>query len=147
VSRSISTLDLSTLTRPPAAFAELHGVDSNLAFYLLSILNAASIFGRLLPNFLADKFGNYNLVICASGASSVLIFIWPVAKSKGALIVFALLYGFFSGAYVSLLPGCLTSLSSHVGEIGARIGLGWSVVAIAALTGPPILGYVQIKIF
>lgn len=32
------------------------GMDENLAFYLLSIMNAAGMVGRLLPNALADKY-------------------------------------------------------------------------------------------
>jgi predicted MFS family arabinose efflux permease len=37
------------------SFALNIGVDSNMSFYLLSIMNAASMFGRLLPTCLADK--------------------------------------------------------------------------------------------
>lgn len=36
-------------------FARLHGVPENIAFYSLAIINAASVFGRVLPNFIADK--------------------------------------------------------------------------------------------
>jgi hypothetical protein len=32
-------------------------MDTNLAFYMLPILNAASIFGRVVPNFFADRTG------------------------------------------------------------------------------------------
>ena len=31
------------------------GIDASTSFYLLSIMNAASLFGRLVPNWLADK--------------------------------------------------------------------------------------------
>jgi hypothetical protein len=31
------------------------GVNDDIAFYLLSIMNAASLFGRLIPNWLADR--------------------------------------------------------------------------------------------
>jgi len=122
-----------------SAFARVHGVNKNLSSYLISILNAAGIFGRVLPNFLADRMGNFNLVIVASSWTALLIFIWPSATNTGGIIAFAIFYGFFSGAYISLLPGCLTSLS-RPGELGVRMGLAWGVVAIAALTGPPIAG-------
>ncbi|KAH7103229.1 major facilitator superfamily domain-containing protein [Auriculariales sp. MPI-PUGE-AT-0066] len=121
-------------------FAELNGIDTNLAFYLLSILNAASVFGRIVPNFLADRFGCFNLLTSVSSCAAILIFVFPLATSKGSIIVFALLYGFFSGAYVSLIPGCMTSLSSNFGEIGVRIGFANAIVSIAALTGSPIDG-------
>jgi predicted MFS family arabinose efflux permease len=34
-----------------------HITNDNLAFYLLSILNSASVFGRIVPNLFADKLG------------------------------------------------------------------------------------------
>ena len=36
--------------------------DESLSFYLVPILNAASIFGRTLPNILADKIGPLNVI-------------------------------------------------------------------------------------
>ena len=35
----------------------MKGIDSTLASYTLTILNGASIFGRIIPNFLADDVG------------------------------------------------------------------------------------------
>ena len=37
--------------------------DENLAFYIVPTLNAASIFGRVLPNALADKTGPFNIIV------------------------------------------------------------------------------------
>lgn len=34
---------------------ELH-IDERMAFYLLAITNVASLFGRLFPNWLADRY-------------------------------------------------------------------------------------------
>jgi MFS family permease len=36
------------------------GVDKDLAFNLLSIMNAANIFGRFVPNFIADRYARYS---------------------------------------------------------------------------------------
>ena len=30
-------------------------IDADLAFYMLSVMNAASLIGRLVPNWLADR--------------------------------------------------------------------------------------------
>jgi hypothetical protein len=38
----------------PLTDALKYGVSSNLALYSLSILNASSVFGRIIPNWLAD---------------------------------------------------------------------------------------------
>ena len=42
--------------------ASYYGMSPNLAQYLVSILNAASFFGRTLPGFLADKIGRFNMM-------------------------------------------------------------------------------------
>jgi MFS transporter, MCT family, solute carrier family 16 (monocarboxylic acid transporters), member 10 len=41
-------------------FAITVGITPNAAFYLLSIVNGSSAFGRILPGFIADKFGPYS---------------------------------------------------------------------------------------
>ncbi|QRV97284.1 major facilitator superfamily transporter [Ceratobasidium sp. AG-Ba] len=108
-------------------FAIVHGLDHNLAFYSLAILNAASVFGRTIPNFIADQYGPFNLLIPCSAISGVLIFAMFGIKSSAALIIFSILYGFFSGAYISLIAP-------------VRLGLGFAINGIAALTGTPIAG-------
>lgn len=35
----------------------------SLAQYLVSILNAASLFGRTIPGFAADKIGRFNMLM------------------------------------------------------------------------------------
>ena len=40
-----------------STYAESKGVETTLAFYILAILNACSILGRLIPNIFADKIG------------------------------------------------------------------------------------------
>lgn len=37
--------------------------NTNLAFYLLAIINSASVFGRIIPNFVADRTGPFNMII------------------------------------------------------------------------------------
>lgn len=39
-----------------------YGMSPNLAQYLVSILNAASFFGRTLPGYVADKIGRFNMM-------------------------------------------------------------------------------------
>ena len=43
----------------PFFFIEDYGlrlkIDADTSFYLLSVMNAASLFGRLVPNWLADR--------------------------------------------------------------------------------------------
>jgi cyanate permease len=91
-------------------FSQSRGLSETLSFYSLSIINAASVFGRTLPNLIADKLGVFNMLIMASLCSGIVMFGWLPAHGEAGIIVFSLLFGFFSGAYVSILPGCFASL-------------------------------------
>ncbi|TFK31184.1 MFS general substrate transporter [Crucibulum laeve] len=99
-------------------FSILHGVDSNIAFYTLAIMNAAAIPGRVLPNILADKLGPINVIIPAVFGCAVLVFAIFGVKSAATAIVFAILYGFFSGAWLSLCSPVVASFSIHPSESG-----------------------------
>lgn len=115
-------------------------MDTNLAFYVLPILNAASIFGRVVPNFFADKTGALNMLIPCALAASVLAFGWIGIKSVPGLMIFAILYGFFTGAFVSLPPTALVGLSPHMRVIGTRMGMSFGVSALGLLVGTPVSG-------
>jgi len=121
-------------------YAVKMGVDPNLAFHILAILNAGSVVGRLLPTFLADRLGVYNIILTTLYSSAVLLFtIFRIDTSAG-IVVMTSLYGFMSGAYVSLVPSLLSQLSTHSGEIGIRMGFAFSIVGVAMLVGNPIIG-------
>ncbi|KAF2147540.1 uncharacterized protein K452DRAFT_199557, partial [Aplosporella prunicola CBS 121167] len=110
---------------------------------LLPALNAASLFGRLLPGWAADKVGRFNVavVVCAFSAVTVLALWIPAGgtANTSALLAFAILYGFGSGAVVSLAPALVAQISD-VRAIGVRSGAFFAVVALAALAGSPIGG-------
>jgi predicted MFS family arabinose efflux permease len=36
------------------------GIDANLAYYMVALLNVGSCFGRVVPGILADRLGPYN---------------------------------------------------------------------------------------
>lgn len=79
-------------------FVDLHGLSRTLAFYTLAIMNAASVFGRTIPNLLADHFGKFNVFVPICFMTGVLIWaMFGIANTAG-VIVFSILYGFASGA-------------------------------------------------
>lgn len=80
-----------------SAYAIEHGTSPDAAFYLLSGLNAASFFGRVVPGILADKWGHFNTLITMAVLSSIVAFCWTAADSLGGLVVLSLAYGFASG--------------------------------------------------
>ncbi|KAJ7215102.1 major facilitator superfamily domain-containing protein [Mycena haematopus] len=116
------------------------GIDENTAFYILAIMNAGSVGGRILPNFVADRVGPYNMLIPCLVISSALTFSISALKTRAAIIAFAVLYGFWSGSYVSLIPPLIVQSASHSGEHGTRMGVAFSLVSVSMLVGTPISG-------
>ncbi|OAQ98949.1 hypothetical protein LLEC1_00580 [Akanthomyces lecanii] len=116
------------------------GVSKALVPYLIPILNAASLFGRLFSGFAGDSIGRYNIfvIVCALTGIWVLA-LWIPSHNTGAITAFAALFGFSSGAYVSLI-GPLVALVSPLSEIGFRTGIVFFVASIAGLVTNPICG-------
>ena len=115
---------------------------TNLAFYLLAIINTGSIFGRLIPNFVADRTGPFNMIIPCCVISGVLSLCLIPVDSVAGLIVVCVLYGFFSGALVSLPPTIFVHLSPNRGMIGTRMGMGFAIISVGLLLGTPICGWI-----
>lgn len=116
------------------------GMSADLAQYLLPIMNAGSLFGRLFSGILGDKIGRYNIFIVVCYLSSIWVLaLWLPDTSDPALIAFAVLFGFFSGAYVSLITPLVIQISP-MADLGFRTGIVLFVTAIGGLTTNPING-------
>ncbi len=112
----------------------------SLAFYLLPIINATSTFGRLLPNFFADKIGPLNTQIPFAFVTALLCYCWIAVKTTSSLIILCALYGFFCGSFVSLPGPTVVTLSPNLGAIGTRIGMATAIAGAGLLIGSPIAG-------
>lgn len=119
-------------------FAEEQNItDTRMAFYLVAIFNASSTFGRIVPNALSDKAGAFNLISPCAVAAGVLISCMMAVKSEAAIIVQAVLIGFFTGVYVAMPPVCMFHLTADKSKIGTRVGMGFAMVGFGALVGGP----------
>ncbi|ANB13716.1 Mch5p [Sugiyamaella lignohabitans] len=116
------------------------GIDSNLAFYMTSILNAGSVLGRILPNFIADKTGPLNMLLPCTVACAILAYCWDFISVKGGVIAFSVLFGFFSGTFVSLPPACIASMTAEMNMLGTRMGMAFFLCGFGILIGSPIGG-------
>lgn len=112
----------------------------NFAFYLLSLLNATSIFGRILPNFVAGKTGPLNIIIPCTFMTGVLILCLIAVRNIAGITVVVLLFGFFSGSLVSLPPTIVVHLTKNRKFIGTRMGMSFAFISVGALVGSPIGG-------
>ncbi|KAK6582564.1 hypothetical protein PZA11_004972 [Diplocarpon coronariae] len=120
--------------------ARSHGMSVNLSIYLIPILNASSIFGRILPGIIADRIGRFNVMIVTTAFSAVVVLgLWLPSSGNIPIIIFCVLYGFSSGAFVSMGPALIAQISP-IREIGTRSGTYFLCVAVGGLTGNPIGG-------
>ncbi|TVY73204.1 Fujikurins efflux protein [Lachnellula suecica] len=129
-------------------FQEAH-MSEEMSQYLIAIFNAAritltsippSLFGRLISGYFADKIGKWNMFIIACAVSGIAIFaLWIPAKHSSIAIGFAIMFGFTSGAFMSL-SSVLPIAVSPLPEIGYRMGLVLLAISIPALTVAPICG-------
>ena len=124
---------------PTFTTAVLNASDDT-AFYMLAILNATSTFGRIIPGLLADKIGSLNMIIPCGLSATILAFTWMGVTSVSNAATFAVFYGFFSGAIVSLPPTIVAGLSPHMGVVGTRMGMCFAVAGLGLLIGNPIAG-------
>lgn len=120
--------------------AEAAGMSPSLIPYLLPILNAVSIFGRIIPGIVADKIGRFNVMIVICLISAVFcLAVWIPVKSTAGIVVFAVVFGFSSGGFVSLAPTLVAQISD-LRQIGARVGAAFAIQSFGSLTGSPIGG-------
>ncbi|EHA53212.1 hypothetical protein MGG_07802 [Pyricularia oryzae 70-15] len=122
-------------------YAIAQGQSTSTAFYLLSAVNASSFLGRVLPGYIADKFGHFNLLVLSTLLSGVVGFTWTQASSLPGLIMWALAYGFTSGAVMSLQNACASKMAPPQAQ-GLAVGVLMGVLSISALIGTPISGQI-----
>ncbi|KAI8635186.1 major facilitator superfamily domain-containing protein [Xylariaceae sp. FL1651] len=120
------------------------GAEPALVPYIIPILNALSIPGRILPGFFGDRLGRYNTMIFISALSGIItLALWIPGKSTAAILVYGGIFGFSSGGIISLLPACMAQISD-IREIGTRNGVNLLSAAVGSLTGSPIGGAISV---
>ncbi|KAL0568097.1 hypothetical protein V5O48_013897 [Marasmius crinis-equi] len=119
------------------------GLNPVFGFYSVSILSFSSLVGRVLAGAAANTFGVFNVTIfCTLSGTGVMFSLFGV-KNLAGVTIFAILYGFFSGACpadISLLGPVFASLAGDVSEVGFRIGIAYLFAGLGSLIGTPITG-------
>ncbi|KAI1429076.1 monocarboxylate permease-like protein [Xylaria sp. FL1777] len=120
--------------------AQQQGVNPTLIPYILPIVNAVSIPGRIIPGILADRIGRFNMMILIAVLTGLFtLALWIPGTTTGATLGFGAVYGFTSGAFISLAPAAIAQISD-LRQIGARSGVVLFVGSLGALTGSPLGG-------
>ncbi|KAJ8103781.1 major facilitator superfamily domain-containing protein [Lipomyces tetrasporus] len=127
------------------SFALYKNVDSTFAYQMIAILNGASVLGRWLPGYIADRFGRFNTMIATIFMCAVFsLSLWMASAAvdgtnTGLMIAYMVCFGFASGSGISLTPVCLAQISD-MREYGKRYGTTFSFASLGTLTGVPIAG-------
>ncbi|KAL4941791.1 hypothetical protein BDV06DRAFT_222781 [Aspergillus oleicola] len=132
----------------PYAYIVSYGLYANIprdtAYLLCVFLNVGAIPGRALPGILADKVGRFNVMTLTAIACGVCtLALWYCSSTnEGAIIAYAVLYGFWSGAAISLTPVCISQVCK-MEDYGKRNGTTFTLVSLGTLTGIPMAGAIQ----
>jgi predicted MFS family arabinose efflux permease len=123
------------------SYATAQGFSLALSYDILIFFNVGSLFGRLIPGYMADRIGRYNTNIIVTLLAILSSFaIWlPWGSSYYGLTAFALIFGFASGSNISLAPVCLGDLC-RTEEYGRYYATSVTAVSFAGLTGIPLAG-------
>ncbi|KAI1341287.1 MFS general substrate transporter [Xylariaceae sp. FL0016] len=117
------------------------GVDEYTSFSYLLLLNGIGVPARVIPALIADRYvGPVNIFIPTIFFAGVLLFCWIAVDTVPSMWAFVAIFGYFGGGVQALFPASLSSLTSDLSKIGVRIGMVFSIVSVASLSGPPIAG-------
>ncbi|PYH95492.1 putative MFS transporter [Aspergillus ellipticus CBS 707.79] len=122
------------------SYAQSIGIGVALSNYLIAISNAGSLFGRLLSGALANHIGRFNTLVISAAICGILILCWLAIKSLAGMIVFSILFGFFSGCVIGMFTGTIALTAPQPNAIGSYMGMALGVLSLASLTGTPITG-------
>ncbi|KAI4863963.1 MFS general substrate transporter [Hypoxylon rubiginosum] len=137
----IGFMGLSILIFYVSYYPEEQGLTNEaLSFYMVPIFNAASCFGRVLPNALSDKVGAFNVIAPCSLITGILMICLMAAHTQGSVIGIVALAGFFSGVFIAMPPVCFFPLTQDKSKLGTRIGMGFGMIALGLLIGGPVAG-------
>ncbi|KAJ7848397.1 MFS general substrate transporter [Mycena leptocephala] len=122
-----------------ASTALAHGHSRNFALYLPAMNNGVFLFGAIVFGFIGDLLGAMNVLIQVYIAITVITMIWPYCSTVASLCVIIVLHGFVTGAFpaLSFVP---VAAMGGTEDLGRRMGIVNTVVAIGGLCGPPLGG-------
>jgi MFS family permease len=119
-------------------YAEDRGIRKVTAAVLISCIGAASIGGRTGLASVANRVGVAQVYGASTALMALTQVIWLLAGSNfAALVVFALIFGFSYGGFISLGPALLADVFGPE-QLGGLAGVNYSAAGIGALFGPTI---------
>lgn len=122
-------------------YSKQHGVSTSGAYLITALVGVASFLGRLATGYFADRFGKITMLGICMAASGISTLCWLACTTFPSLVVYGLIFGFFAGGVISLMPSVCAELFG-VASLGAILGLLYSSSAVGNLLSAPIGGFI-----
>ncbi|KAL2180846.1 major facilitator superfamily domain-containing protein [Thermothelomyces heterothallicus CBS 202.75] len=131
-----SSLALSYLPRYALGRAGLGRAE---AFEVVAVANGASVAGRVLAGWAADRLGPFDAGVgCCAAAALASLGVWlPAGGTKGGVMSFAAVFGVASGGGVSLAPVVVGRLCD-AREYGRYYGTCHAVTSFLVMLAVPV---------
>ncbi|XP_019411267.1 PREDICTED: monocarboxylate transporter 12 isoform X1 [Crocodylus porosus] len=120
------------------------GVSHQEAAFLMSILGVIDIIGNITFGWLTDRrcLKKYRHIcyLFAVGMDGLCCLFLPVLQSFPLLVPFSFTFGYFDGAYVTLIP-VVTADVVGTPSLSSALGVVYFLHAVPYLLSPPIAGW------
>ncbi|KAH7270906.1 major facilitator superfamily domain-containing protein, partial [Fusarium solani] len=124
-----------------AAYArDIQGMTYSKSLDVIMVMSGVGILGRLVPNYFGDRIGALTVFVPTAGLGALLVWCWIAVNSQAGLYVWAAVSGPALGGIQAMFPSALASLTMDPSKQGTRIGMVFTIVSFAVLTGTPIAG-------
>ncbi|CAO3650139.1 unnamed protein product [Mucor hiemalis] len=124
------------------SYATYLGLSTSKGALILSVCSGMNALGRIVSGFAADYFGHINTIILYSIITGVAsLTLWVYAKSFEILMAYAIVFGFFGGAFITLIP-TITLLTT--GQERFESGLSvFLIITVLSMFGPNVAGAIE----
>lgn len=122
-------------------FAASLGLSHSIGSLLVALVNAAAVFSTIIIGLLCDRFDVTTVILLCTAGTSISVFIfWGLSTTLPLLCLFAILYGFTAGGFVSTLAGMMKIIKQkdERADVGAMIGIFSAARGIGAVVSGPL---------
>ncbi|XP_071668030.1 monocarboxylate transporter 12 isoform X1 [Patagioenas fasciata] len=120
------------------------GVSHHQAAFLMSILGVIDIIGNVTFGWLTDrrclKKHRHFCYLFAVGMDGLCCLFLPILQNFPLLVPFSFTFGYFDGAYVTLIP-VVTADVVGTSSLSSALGVVYFLHAIPYLVSPPVAGW------